>query len=81
MNEQRPWFKAKTYGWGWGPALTWQGWAVYATFVVLSVAWALWRPPVFHPLAFFAGLGVLTALLVAICWTKGEKPRWRWGRP
>ena len=80
MNDSRPWFKAKTYGWGWGPALTWQGWAVYAGYVALAAAWALRFPPVLHELAFFSGLAGLTAVLVAVCWLKGEKPAWRWGR-
>jgi hypothetical protein len=28
---------------------------------------------------FLVYVGVLTVLLVAICWLKGEPPRWRWG--
>jgi hypothetical protein len=23
---------------------------------------------------------VLAGLLVTVCWIKGEKPRWRWGK-
>lgn len=80
MTDTRPWFKAKTYGWGWGPALTWQGWAVYAAYLALVVAWALRFPPALHEAAFLLGLAGLTAVLIAICWLKGEKPGWRWGR-
>jgi hypothetical protein len=29
--------------------------------------------------SFLIYVGVLTVLLVAICWLKGEPPRWRWG--
>lgn len=25
----RYWFPAKTYGWGWGMPITWQGWLVF----------------------------------------------------
>ncbi len=80
MTDSRPWFKAKTYGWGWGPALTWQGWAVYAAYVALVAACALWLPAEQHPLAFGGSIGGLTVVLTGICWLKGEKPKWRWGR-
>ena len=74
MLTQRPWFKAKTFGWGWGVALTWQGWAVYAAYALL-VLWAghLYPPRVDAP-AFIAAAFALTALLVAVCWLTGEKP-------
>ena len=78
MTDPRPWFKAKTYGWG--PALTWQGWAVYAAYAALVAACALWLPAAQHPLAFGGSIAGLTAVLTAICWLKGEKPGWRWGR-
>ena len=29
--------------------------------------------------AFIAYVFVLTLLLIAVCWVKGEPPRWRWG--
>ena len=74
----RYWFRAKRYGWGWTP-ITWQGWAVLAAFVALLAADAV----VFLPrkaLPDYIGCVVgLTILLVAVCWLKGEPPRWRWG--
>lgn len=79
MSDKRLWFKAKTYGWGWGPALTWEGWAVYAAFAVLVAACAIGLPATRHPLAFGFSLGGLTWALVGIRWLKGEKPGWRWG--
>ncbi len=30
----RPWFKRKTYGWGWTP-VSWQGWLVTLGLVVV----------------------------------------------
>ena len=80
MNDSRLWFKAKEYGRGWGLATTWQGWAVYAAYAVLAVASAVWLPAARHPLAFGCSIVGLTALLVGICWLKGETPRWRWVR-
>ena len=44
----------------------------------LPLSWQGWV--VFKELAFFVGyVAVLSASLVAICWLKGEPPRWRWG--
>ena len=76
--EVRYWFPAKRYGWGWGFPITWQGWAIFAAFLVLFAAGA----PVIakHSVAgFMAYVVVLGALFTAVCWWKGEPPRWRWG--
>ena len=32
-----------------------------------------------HPYWFWAGFSTLIATFIAICWWKGEPPRWRWG--
>ncbi len=80
MSNSRPWFKAKTYGWGWGLALTWQGWLTYAAYIVLVVASVLAFPPDRHPMAFVLSLSGLSAALVGVCLLKGEEARWRWGR-
>lgn len=73
------WFPAKTYGWGWGPPRTWQGWAVLAAYAALLVLGFVIFPPPGQTTAFLVLTGVASALLVAICWLKGEPPRWRWG--
>ena len=79
MNNPRPWFKAKTYGWGWGLPLTWQGWLAYACYFALVVASAFLFPPNRDPADFaFALIGV-NAALIGLCFLKGEEPRWRWG--
>ena len=75
----RYWFPAKRYGWGWGLPLTWEGWAVMAVFVVLIVAAGLAFPPGRALAAYIASVVALAALFVAVCWLKGEPPRWRWG--
>ena len=79
MSNSRPWFKAKTYGWGWGLANTWQGWLTYAAYVALLAAGGALFPPNRDPLAFALVVAVLTMALVGICFLKGEPPRWRWG--
>lgn len=76
----RPWFKAKAFGWGWGPAITWQGWLAYGLYAAVVLAGALRFPPARSPGVFALVIVGATAVLVAVCWLKGEKPRWRDGR-
>lgn len=75
----RYWFPAKRYGWGWGLPSTWEGWAVLAAFIALIVLDTLLFPPRKVLGAYIAGVVGLSVLLVAVCWLKGEPPRWRWG--
>lgn len=77
--EQNYWFPAKRYGWGWGIPATWQGWAVLAAFLVLLMAGIVIAPPQQSPAKFAGYVAVLSAVLTAVCWWKGEPPRWRWG--
>jgi nitrate/nitrite transporter NarK len=73
------WFPAKRYGWGWGIPATWQGWVVMAAFLVLVVVGAVVVPPHREPVMFVGYIVVLSIALTAVCWWKGEPPRWRWG--
>jgi hypothetical protein len=77
--SRRYWFRVKRYGWGWGLPLTWQGWAVLAAFIALILADGWVFPPSKALAAYIAGIVGLSVLLVAVCWLKGEPPRWRWG--
>lgn len=79
-EENRYWFPAKTYGWGWGLPTAWQGWLVLAVFALLMVAGVFLFPPAADSLMFSVYVGVISVLLVAICWIKGEPPRWRWSK-
>ena len=75
-EEPRHWFPAKRFGWGWGLPRTWEGWLVTAVYgVVVVAAAALLRPG-----AMAVVVLVASAALIAVCWVKGERPRWRWGR-
>lgn len=79
-KEHDTWFPAKTYGWGWGFPIKWQGWVVLAVYLVLllgGIAWLDERISFRWGMIYVAGI---TVALVAICWAKGEKPRWRWGK-
>lgn len=76
--ERTYWFPAKRYGWGWGLPVTWQGWIVLAAFAGLSGAGVLLFPPNAKIVPLLIYVFLLTAGLIAICWLKGEPPRWRW---
>ena len=81
------WFKARAFGSGWTP-VTAEGWIVIIAFLVLVLA----GTGVFiyelraganarsTHLLFVGWIGLLSGLLILICWLTGERPRWRWGR-
>lgn len=78
------WFKAKRYGWGWQPA-SWQGWGVMLIWLLINLIYFLKvdrnsfsdgdtlmsTAPIF----IFS-----TLFLLVICYLKGEKPGWHWGK-
>lgn len=79
-DEPKYWFPSKRYGWGWGPPSSWQGWVVLVVYLgLLGLGVLLFRPHR-EPYYFLAYVGFLSVLLVAICWLKGEPPKWRWGK-
>lgn len=82
MKEKKLWFKAKRYGYGWYPS-SWQGWAVIAVYLGLMVILSL-QIDTPHPnsqmlVRFLLPGIVLTIVLVAVAYAKGEPARWRWG--
>ena len=78
-NKQTYWFPAKRYGWGWGLPRARQGWLVLAAFIALLAAGFWLFPPNGKLVYLLAYAAFLTAVLIAVCWAKGEPPRWRWG--
>jgi hypothetical protein len=52
---------------------------VLGAYVGLLVALCVLVPADRHPYWFWAGLMALVTGLIAICWWKGEPPKWRWG--
>lgn len=72
------WFPAKRFGWGWGPPNRWEGWAVIGGYILLLSLLSLVLTRAGNELLFGIGVFVLTAILLAICWHKGEPPGWRW---
>ncbi len=82
-NPNNYWFKRKLYGWGWVPA-TWQGFMVVFIYisVVLLLASSLNNDSPTNEVVFVFVLPtiLLTITLLRICYKKGEKPKWQWGR-
>lgn len=83
-NSQGYWFKRRIYGWGWTPA-RWQGWLVLAIYlgalwyIVKDIAVADMERDIFiFPTVPFI---FITAILIIVCYAKGEKPKWQWGFP
>ena len=81
---QKYWFRAKRYGWGWAEPLTWQGWAVYFGYGGFLIYYFLTVDQRSNSnantlLGIAPQFMIATALLLVICYLKGEKPRWRWG--
>lgn len=79
-DNDKYWFRAKTYGWGWGLPVRWQGWVVLLSFVLLSIGGICLVGGRFGAAALLLYFALLIVALIAICWRTGERPRWRWGR-
>lgn len=83
MKNKNLWFRAKCYGWGWYPS-TWHGGLVLLGWFILVVSWIIlfstFSSIESNILFYLLGIFILTAILIFICWKKGEKPRWRWGK-
>jgi hypothetical protein len=72
------WFAAKRYGWGWGFPLTWQGWVVYAVWLVGLIVLLRHFAVPHHPLRILIiTIGMLIPL-TGICYWKGEPLRLPW---
>ncbi|WAC75643.1 hypothetical protein OU995_13495 [Roseateles sp. SL47] len=79
MANNSYWFPAKRYGWGWGFPGTWQGQVTLLGFLALLVAGIFVFPPQDSYLGFMTYVALLSAMLLGVCYLKGEPPRWRWG--
>ncbi len=77
-TKQKYWFPAKRYGWGWGLPSCWQGWVVFGIYFFMLGVGALRIGS--GPVVFATFAAMLSFLLIAICWLKGEPTRWRWGK-
>lgn len=77
LPKEQAWFPAKRYGYGWGFPCRWQGWLVLAAYLGAFFACLRWIPHGSGRLIGF--MLILTVLIIALYWWKGEPARWRWG--
>ena len=71
LPNDKAWFPAKSYGYGWGLPKRPQGWAVFIAYIVALIGGRFGLAPR-NVGFFFAYLLVITGLLIAICVVKGE---------
>lgn len=81
MNQPREkyWFPAKRYGWGWSFPACWQGWLVFAGYLIAFALGVTFLQGRGRPAEYVAYVSAITLALLLVCWKKGEPPRWRWG--
>ena len=78
------WFISKRYGYGWVP-ITWQGWLTTAGSIALIACTAFLTiekpaPTSYDALLFFKGVISVVFVTLYICYKKGERAYWRWGK-
>ena len=78
VGEKKLWFRRKCYGWGWCPC-SWEGWLAILIWAVLFVFGVVKMDHEWLKNLVF--IIIFTAILIWICYKKGEKPKWQWGPP
>jgi hypothetical protein len=74
VKEQRYWFRAKRYGWGWGLPVTWEGRVVLIVWLaVLGLGIRYLAPRSIY--AHIAFVLAMVGVLLSICYKKGEPLR------
>lgn len=78
-EEQKYWFKRKSFGWGWQPASI-EGWIVTTLFIgaLLYIGLTKGQDPDVTPQEILMPVGTLVIVLILICYKTGERPRWQW---
>ena len=76
-SMKKIWFRRKLYGWGWTPC-SWEGWLVLLVWVIFfALAVSNLDHEIFKNYLF---IFLSVAVLIVICYKKGEKPKWQWGK-
>jgi len=80
IPDDQPWFEAKKYGYGTGRPLTWQGWAVTLSYLLIVIGAA----NLLLPDSVAAFLAIMLSATAAFLLLAARKTRggwqWRWGR-
>jgi uncharacterized membrane protein YbhN (UPF0104 family) len=83
LNRTKLWFKRKAYGWGWHP-ITWEGWLTVLIYVGIIILYFQNVDSNSHSVSdtlinVVPVTTIVTAIFIAIAYSRGEKPRWQWG--
>ena len=79
-QEKDIWFPAKKFGIGWRLPVTWQGWVVSLSYLLIILGGSFTLADTPRSKMFFLLFALaLTILFIYICIKKGEKLKWRWG--
>ncbi|MGB0951721.1 MAG: hypothetical protein ACPG31_00710 [Planctomycetota bacterium] len=74
------WFPSKRYGWGWGLPSHKMGWVTLITYIAVVTGSAFLIDAEERMGMYIGFVALCTIALIAICWIKGERPEWRWGK-
>ncbi len=82
MEQNKLWFKAKRFGWGWYPC-SWEGWTVILLYTIVITIHSINIEKFATSgtdvvINFIIPLMINTIFLIIISCVKGEKPGWRW---
>jgi hypothetical protein len=77
VKDNKIWFVAKTYGYGWTPC-TWQGWLVLFVWLIIFVPLTLMVK--YNLVLSMIGIFLITGGMLYVAYKKGEKPRWQWSK-
>ena len=78
LHDTKPWFRQKSFGYGAGLPIAWQGWALLAFHVALILGLALLLQH--KPIAMAAAILVAAILPLPLYAARTEGGwRWRWG--
>jgi hypothetical protein len=76
-GESKPyWFPAKRRGWGWGPPSSAAGWIFLIAWLLIDIGFSPFLAMHDFP-SFIAFTVGMIAILLAVCFIKGEPPKWR----
>ncbi len=83
MKNNKIWFKAKKYGWGWQPASL-EGYVVTVVYILYLIGALRITDAIYYSsgtvlINYTPHFIIATVILLIICYFKGEKPGWHWG--
>ncbi|HWK41242.1 MAG TPA: hypothetical protein VNR60_04860 [Croceibacterium sp.] len=79
MSDNKPWFRPKSYGYGAGLPIAWQGWVLLLSYMAAIIGLAVLAPYMHGAelIGLIALMVFLTAILVVIAKAR-TKGGWRW---